>query len=306
VAKQREEAGAFTVTFWGVRGSHPVCGSAFLNTGGDTTCVEVRAGGHVIVIDAGTGIIELGRRLAAEAAENPDRALTLLLTHTHYDHTMGFPFFTPAYRRGARLHLYGPSTLNQSFQDILTEAMVPPVFPVTLGEMPAAKVIETIAGQDEVVWKPEAETPVVRPAGQEPDAQVRVRVYRCLAHPVTGCFVYRVEYGGRAFVFATDVEGYRGGDRRLIEFARGADLLVHDAQYTEEEYGAGEVPRQGWGHSTVAMACEVAREAGVGRLLLTHHDPVRTDADVDAIEQAADRMLGGTGCARKGMTVRLA
>lgn len=293
-----------SATFRGVRGSHPVCGAEFLRTGGNTTCLEVRAAGRTLIIDAGTGIIPLGQALAAAGAPAP---LTLLVTHTHYDHTMGFPFFAPAYRPSGLLHLYGPSSVDQSFQEILTEAMVPPFFPVRLAEMPATKVMKTLTERQEIVFCQGESVPTLvveggpRPADEVVD--VRVRVHRSLAHPTTGCFVYRIECGGKSLVFATDVEGYLGGDRRLIAFASGADLLVHDAQYTEEEYLSA--PRQGWGHSTFAMAADVARAAGVGRLVLTHHDPARTDDQVDAIESAARRLFPATDCAREGKSVEL-
>ena len=286
----------FSIKFWGVRGSYPVPGTQTLHYGGNTTCVEVRAGHHTIILDAGTGIIGLGRELMGRLRQTgqPIEA-TLLFSHLHHDHTQGFPFFTPAFVPTTRLNLFGTAILEHALEDVLSSTMSPPTFPITLSEMGSVKAFYGLRDTD-VVWLDESVGGVLvsgptgpgTPAGEGANV-VKVRCLRSYAHP-GGVMLYRIEWGGHALVYATDTEGYVGGDRRLVNFARGADLLIHDAQYAEEHYNgqlAGFPATQGWGHSTASMACEVARAAGIRQLVLTHHEPQYDDEMIHVIEARA-------------------
>lgn len=297
----------FSVTFWGVRGGYPKPGPSTNQFGGNTTCLEVRAGCHLIIIDAGTGFIGLGEKLIAQhQADRKPIVATLLFTHTHHDHTQGFPFFVPSHLGSSVLYIFGPRWLHQDLEAVLARAMLPPVFPVTLDELKSLRVVRNISESEMIVLgEPDAPPQVCNVYREEcSQSEVRVRVMRSYAHP-QGVFVYGIEMGDRKLVFATDVEGYAGGDRQLIQFARGADLLIHDAEFTAEEYLEGNPPRQGWGHSTWEMAIEVAQAAGVKRLVLTHHHARHDDASLENMAQQAQVLFPATMVAREGLTLEV-
>lgn len=294
----------FTIRFWGVRGSYPTPGTATVRYGGNTPCVEVTAGGRTIILDAGTGIIPLGRDLVRRAGGKPLETL-LLVSHLHHDHTQGFPFFTPAYIPSTRLHVYGLGADAESLERVLESNQSAQRFPVSLREMGAAKEIRSVRESEEVVWDEDG-VRVQSPAASVGRDALRVRIHRSYAHP-GGVYIYRVEWRGRSLVYATDTEGYVGGDRRLVAFARGADVLIHDAQYSEAHYRGqtGAPSTQGYGHSTVEMACEVASAAGVGRLVLFHHDPSYDDAKLDELQARARGLFPNVQTAYEGLTLDL-
>ncbi|MEM6929850.1 MAG: MBL fold metallo-hydrolase, partial [Myxococcota bacterium] len=250
------------VRFWGVRGSIAVSGGAFSGTGGNTSCVEVVHEGHRIVLDGGTGLQELGRSLAT-----PDVETSLLFSHVHWDHIQGVPYFAPAFDPGARLRLVGAPGLKRA----LVQQMRAPMFPIGLDAFRADLAFHELP----------------------PDTEARIGPFTVRStegsHP-NGVRVWRIEAGGRAVVYATDVEHGDAVDPVLVDLASGADLLVHDAQYTDREYPG----RRGWGHSTWEQAVEVAERAQVGQLALFHHDPTRTDAALAEIESWAARRRRGT------------
>lgn len=298
---------AFTARFWGVRGSYPVSRAEMLQVGGNTACIEVRVGGHEIILDAGTGLIALGEHLRRRLPDAPS-TITLLFSHLHYDHILGLPFFEPLYQSGTRLYLGGPRMGGQPFDEVLCRAITSPYFPVDLREAPATCEFYTLATGDAMCWHPGESAPSVECARfdgerETPRAEeVRVSFLHSQVHPTTGCLVSRIEYGGRSLVFATDVEDPLGHDRQLIDFARGADVLIHDAQYTEDAYAAS---KRGFGHSTAQMAAAVARAAGVKHLILFHHDPEYDDAQLERIEQVAQEAFPGILLAREGLELSL-
>ncbi len=299
----------FSVTFWGVRGGYPKPGPTTNKFGGNTTCLQVRAGYHLIIIDAGTGIIDLGDELTAQhqADKKPIEA-TILFTHTHHDHIQGFPFFSPSYLGSSVLYVFGPKWLHQDLEAVLARAMLPPAFPVEPDELRSLRVIHNVSESEMVVWDEPDAPPrvcnVYREAQECSPWEVRARVMRSYAHP-QGVFIYRIEMGEKKLVFATDVEGYAGGDRQLAKFARGADLLIHDAEFTAQEYLEGSPPRQGWGHSTWEMAVELAQIAEVKRLALTHHNARHDDAFLEGVEQQAQALFPTAIMAREGLTLEI-
>lgn len=301
-------SGSITVALWGVRGSHPAPGPETSRYGGNTASIQVQAGDHLIILDAGTGIIELGKRLAAQTRVEKKRIIaTLLFTHTHHDHTQGFPFFVPAFAESSALYIYGPKTLHQDLEEVLSRTMMPPVFPITLEELPCERETRNLHEGEVIVLDSETSVPRLlrskREIPDEPD-MVRIHVMRSYAHP-QGVFFYRIEHGDKAMVLATDTEGYIGGDRRLIRFAAGAQLLIHDAQFTQDEYEHPNAPRQGWGHSTWQMAAEVAEAAGVGQLVLFHHDPGHNDAMLAGLEREAQAVFPKTVMGCEGLKFEL-
>ena len=295
------------IKFWGVRGSHPTPGPGTVRYGGNTASVEITAGEKTLILDAGTGIIPLGRELARHAAaQKHPLEMTLLFSHLHHDHTQGFPFFVPAYLPNAKLHIFGPGVSPESLEKVLENNQSPVTFPVGLREMAAAKNIRSLRESQVIVWDEDGVR--VREAGKDVEAEALVmHIHKSYAHP-GGVYVYRVEWRGQSIVYATDTEGYVGTDRRLVRFARGADVLIHDAQYREEHYRGqltGLPSTQGYGHSTTAMACEVAAAAKVGMLVLFHHDPSYEDGAVEGIEREARRSFENTIAAYEELEITL-
>lgn len=300
----------FLVRFWGVRGSFPVPGPQTLKIGGNTPCVEVLVNEHLVILDGGTGIIHLGDDLLRRAndAGKPISAV-ILFSHTHHDHTQGLPYFKPAYIGQSVFYIFGPRLFYQEIAEALNRAMLPPNFPVDLAELKSLKVIRNLAEAEQIWLLPGREEPVLRNIFRErpPESAdvVRIDVLKSYAHPREGVFFYKICYRGRSLVYATDTEGYIGGDRRLINFARGADLLIHDAQYFGTEYLDPETPTQGWGHSTPEMAIDVARAAGVKQLLLFHHDPSHGDEQLLQLERELQESMRGVRLAHEGMEIDL-
>jgi phosphoribosyl 1,2-cyclic phosphodiesterase len=276
-----------TIRFWGVRGSIASPGAHTALVGGNTSCVEIETADGVIILDAGTGIRALGDDLVRRKI---DRA-HLLLSHLHWDHIQGLPFFVPAWLPSSRLDVIGARSTSSpqlGLEESLSLQMQPPHFPVRLADMRSHLAFREIESGDAIA------------IGQ---ARVSAEV---LNHP-GGVMGYRIESGGRAIVYATDTEHRSDGvDRALVRLARDADVLIYDAMYTEDEYaGRCGGSKVGWGHSTWEAGIAVADAAGVGQLVLFHHDPARTDAQVDAIERDAAARRPGTIAAREGVELTL-
>ncbi|HLZ23941.1 MAG TPA: MBL fold metallo-hydrolase [Ktedonobacterales bacterium] len=301
--------------FWGVRGTRPMIPMDGSRFGGNTACLEVRYAGHVLIFDAGSGIVGLGDALLREWSTPPAfprPTLTLLFTHAHHDHLCGLPFFAPLFQRDADIHLLGPDLAGLRFEEIISGYIRSPYFPVDFNDLPSQRRLYSIADGTRLLWREGASNPFVcdisRPA---PADALVVDVMHSRLHPRNGTLVYRITAGGRSLVFATDVEigdGANSDDitaaQRLIRFARGSDVLVHDAQYSDEDYG-GAVSRRGFGHSTPAMAAHIARAAEVGKLVLFHHDPSYADADVSALERTARSLFPEVQAAREGQEICL-
>ena len=291
------------VRFWGVRGSYPTPGLETVKYGGNTACVEVRAGSRTIILDAGTGIIPLGRELARTKRAGE---LLLLFSHLHHDHTQGFPFFVPAYMPNAKLHVYGPDGTHQTIKNVLEHNQSSETFPVSLRDMSSSKDIQAVRESQVIVWD-ESGVRVAESTSGVGDEAVVVRIHKSYAHP-GGVFVYRITWRGRSVVYATDTEGYVGTDKRLVKFAKDADVLIHDAQYLDEHYWGvleGFPSTQGYGHSTVTMAREVAASASAGRLVLFHHDPAYTDAMLAGMERTAQNLFADAVMACEGLEIDL-
>lgn len=300
----------FSVTFWGVRGGYPKPGPATNKYGGNTTCIEIRAGDHLIIVDAGTGIIGLGEKLVAQhKVDKKPIVATILFTHTHHDHTQGFPFFMPSHLGSSIMHIFGPRLLHQDLESVLVHAMLPPVFPVRLDELSSMRVIRNVSNNEVIVFNDPDTPPQVCNIHREREkvspSEVRVKIMHGYAHPGGGVFLYRIEMGNKKLVVATDTEGYIGGDKRLIQFAHEADLLIHDAEFTPEEYIHGIPSKQGWGHSTWEMAIEVAQAAGAKNLALTHHNALHDDAFLDGIERQVQALFPTAVVACEGLTLKL-
>ncbi len=297
------------VTFWGVRGSYPTPGPQTARVGGNTPCIQVQAGLHNIILDGGTGIIPLGRAMvAAHRQTGAPMTAILLFTHTHHDHTQGFPFFTPTHFPNTVMHIFGPRSLSTDLEEVIERSMLPPVFPITLDELPCERKISNLNEGEMILLHPDRSDPQVLRSSRDnptlPLGVLRIRFLRSFSHP-QGVFIYRIDYDDRSLVLATDTEGYIGGDQRVVKFAQGASLLIHDAQYTDEEYTSPVLPKQGWGHSTWRMAIDTARAAGAKQLVLFHHEPLHDDDTLEKIEKEAQAEFSATLLAREGLRVEL-
>jgi len=281
-------AGALSVRFWGVRGSYPTPGPGTAGVGGNSSCVEISSPDHTLVFDAGTGLIPLGRDLVQRRGE-PE--VSIFLSHLHHDHIEGLRFFAPAYTPEWRCIIYGGGSAPRGLRPMLARLMAPHLFPVSLTQLSAQVTVRQLKARDRVRFR--STQPVT----------VSARFSR--AHPKVGVTMYRVASAGRTVVYATDVEGPKGGFDDVVGFARGADILIHDAQYTDAEYHGGHLNKAGWGHSTVRMAAEAARAAGVGELLLYHHDPEHDDAEIHDLERLGRTLFPRTRAAVEGMEIRL-
>ena len=306
----------FSVKFYGCRGSIPVSGSNHTQFGGATSCLTVRAAGREIILDAGSGIVAHSDDLVKRYVETQQALNTyLFLTHTHLDHIIGLPYFAPMYMPDATVSVWGPRNMRfDNFEQTIDAFMSPPFFPVPRYEMDGDIRFSDI-GQSDAVYFVEGRRDPIQLQPRHPrckdqvpsDDQIELQLdcLRGYAHPKSGVNIYRVRAAGKTLVYATDTEGFVHGDQRLIEFARGADVLIHDAMYTEERYVSMPAPTQGYGHSTVDIATSLADAADVGELLLFHHDPGNDDDDLQEVESRSQKLFANTRVARDGMIVEL-
>lgn len=272
----------FKLKFWGVRGSIACASPNHMRYGGNTSCLEVTAGENRIVLDAGTGIRLLGNQMQKE--ENP-RDFHLLLTHTHWDHINGFPFFTPAYNPNLHIKIMAGHLGDKGgIQRVLSAQMDNPMFPVPLEAMTAnISFSDFEAGETLELY---------------PDVTVRTAP---LNHP-NGSTAYRVDYQGKSCVYVTDTEHVPGEtDENIVNLIRDADLVVYDSTYTEDEFPA----KVGWGHSTWNEGVRLCQLANVKKMAIFHHEPDHFDDFMDAIGEEAKREWHGAFVCREGMVYDL-
>ncbi|HEX5178148.1 MAG TPA: MBL fold metallo-hydrolase [Gemmatimonadaceae bacterium] len=258
---------SLTLRFWGTRGSIPTPGPATVRYGGNTPCVEVRtAAGALVILDAGTGIRPLGNCLV-EQARGARITGDIFLSHAHWDHIQGLPFFTPIFRPGNHFRIWSAASEAEHVARAVREQMSPTVFPVTFDELGATVEFRALAGG-------------------HADADYSLDVYS-VRHP-GGALAYRMRTGnsrrtGLVYISDNELGDATGYDSpidwraRLVSFTRGASILVHDAMYTREEYEQ----HRGWGHSHYHDVVQLALDAGVSRVVLYHHNPERSDAEID-------------------------
>jgi phosphoribosyl 1,2-cyclic phosphodiesterase len=270
----------FWLRFWGVRGTVPCPGPDTVRYGGNTACLEVMCGGQRLILDAGTGLRELGASMNGRGGLSAH----IFLTHTHIDHISGFPFFRPAYNANNRFELWAGHLGGEpgALQAVLKGLMKAPIFPVPLDIMEACIAFHDFAAGQVIEVVPGV---VLRTAA--------------LNHP-NGATGYRIEHAGKAVCYVTDTEHREGElDQTILELIRGAEIVIYDATYTEAEYPT----YRGWGHSTWNEGVRLCRAAGAGRLIAFHHDPDHDDAALDRIAEALGRALPGSRVAQEGMVL---
>jgi phosphoribosyl 1,2-cyclic phosphodiesterase len=305
-SRDTDQSSLFRVRFWGVRGSYPTADPSTFAIGGNTSCVEVMVAGRRLIFDAGTGIIPLGKEICNGASSPP--SAYVFLSHTHIDHVMGLCFFEPLLTAKAHTFILGPGATRGALTQSLLHLTNSHLFPISLDELKGKKEIFSLAGGEMIRFRSRGKRPKIDGNGvtNGPDAnEVIVKTFKSPAHPLNGVMLYRVHYKNKSVVYATDIEQQEGGYPEIIEFVRGADLLIHDAQYLHDEYFSRDKPRIGWGHSTLDMAIEVAKKAGVKRLVLFHHEPTHDDKTMRKIEKQAKRLFRPSVVAYQGMEILL-
>lgn len=286
----------FSVKFRGVRGSYPIAHKDFLQYGGNTACIEINVNGHLIILDAGTGLIDVGNELlekyissGASAEERTPVNATVLISHIHQDHIQGFTFFRPLHIPSTTVNVFGNVNYNETLADELANLLFGKSFPLDLGDIAGNLNIKDLNETEAIILRKDS-APIIKRVENEHDAipvndDVVITCYRSYAHPQEGVLIYKIAYKDKILVYATDKESYLGGDKKLTNFARGCNLLIHDAQYTTEDYMSAITPKQGYGHSTFDMALEAQRQAGAEKLVFFHYDPDYDDNKLNIIKE---------------------
>jgi phosphoribosyl 1,2-cyclic phosphodiesterase len=277
------QSSAFEVQFWGVRGSVATPGLSTVQYGGNTSCVEVRAGSKRLIFDGGTGIRVLGQQLL----KSMPLEAHIFFSHSHWDHIQGFPFFRPAFVPGNAFHIYGGVAPNgATIGQRLDDQMSHPNFPVPMQIMKSDMRFHNVEPRDVI----ELGDGVTVEAGS-------------MNHPNTA-LGYRVGWQGHSIVYATDTEHYPDRlDENLVHLCRDADILIYDACYTDEEYYDDKLSKVGWGHSTWQEALKLADAAKVKQVVMFHHDPDHSDTFLASIEAAVQEVYPNSLLAKEGMTL---
>lgn len=305
----------FKVKFWGVRGSYPVVNKNFLEYGGNTSCIEINAGKQKIIIDCGTGIIPLGDKLFKDHISSSDNVLeripinvTILLSHVHQDHIQGLNFFKPVNISTTTISLFGYSGFDYTLDETLSELIYGKSFPINLYDITANFSITDITESEVIILNQNNNKPVLKRVHNEDEIkpekdEVVISCMKSNSHPNFGVMCFKILYKNKSIVFATDTECYFGGAKKLELFAKDADLLIHDSQYTTEDYLSSVFPKQGFGHSTFDMTLDVAKSANVKKLAFYHFDPSYNDEKLTNIENSFKNKYSNCFLAKEGMEI---
>ena len=312
-----DNKGKFTVKFRGIRGSYPTPDKNFLNYGGNTSCIEVRAGKHLIILDAGTGIISLGNELLREHISSADDLFertpiyaTILLSHLHSDHIQGLNFFRPLNILTSKIKIFGSGNYKESLADDLATLIYGKSFPLSLNDISADCEISNSTDSEVLIFDELSPFPIrkrvtsvddITPIGEE----VIVSCLKSTAHGPEGVMIYKIAYKDKSLVYATDKESYFGADKKLAFFARNTDLLIHDSQFTGEDYLSPIAPKQGFGHSTFEMAIETAKSALAKKLVFFHFDPSYNDEKLKNIDEFYKNQFSECFMAFEGCEIQL-
>jgi phosphoribosyl 1,2-cyclic phosphodiesterase len=279
-ARQPARDGRLSVRFWGTRGSLPRPGPEFLRYGGNTTCVEVRLGSRLFLIDGGSGLQAAG----ASLGEHRPAVIDILFSHLHHDHTIGLPFFPPALDKSCAIRTFCGNLDGNSAEAALDRMFAPPLFPVTLGQLPCQ-------------WRHTGFR-----AGETLRFEDGIAVRTCaLLHP-GGATAYRFDHAGASVCYVSDIEHQPGApDAALVALCTGADLIIYDSMFTDDEFQAC----RGWGHSTLGAGVLLCRTAGARALAATHHHIRHTDAMLDQLDAELKAIMPGSFLAREGQSLRV-
>ena len=307
----------FKIKFRGVRGSHPVSAINKNKYGGNTSCIELRINGHIIILDAGTGIIELGNDLMREHIgsgtsvldRNPVEAV-ILFSHTHMDHIQGLPFFKPTYINSSKMYLFGTQTHGKDFQQFVGDSIFKLMVPVSLEEVNAEIKINNLKETNAIILNPDSTEPELISFKDEKDIKIKenavlITFIKSHIHPKEGVSVFKIKCNDKTLVYATDRECNTDEDIKLINFSKEADLLIHDAQYTMEDYVSPVNPKEGFGHSTPEMAIEIAKKAKASQLVFYHIDPSYNDNFITKLEEKTRGLFNNSLFAYENLEIDL-
>lgn len=306
----------FKIKFRGVRGSYPTPKANFLAYGGNTSCVEVHIGRHLIVLDAGTGIVDLGTDLVREyilSSDNPQErtpvCATILLSHVHQDHIQGLQFFQPIFFQSSKINVFGLNINGEDLKDTLQDVLFDRVFPLGIDDVKCSFNIQNLNETKMIIFKNSGEVEIIEAVDFKSEdytpKDAIVSLYKTQAHPRNGCLCIKISYNNKVLVYATDKESYIGSDKRFIEFAHGCDVLIHDAQYTHQDYVSPVAPKQGYGHSTFQMALESAKLSKAKKLLFFHYDPSYDDSILNILESEFKTQDGSVDFSKESMEIAL-
>ena len=289
----RESKDKFIVKFRGVRGSHTTPDFNFLEYGGNTACIEVNVNGHLIILDAGTGIIKCGTELMKDYASQFHKepiTTTILLSHVHNDHIEGLPFFKPIHLNTSKINIVGFSEYEEGLDSVISQLCFEKSFPLNLNDLNAKLSFYDINDNYALILSEDSDSPEMIKVESDDDVEpegedVIITCLKSNSHPKDGVMIYKIAYKDKSIVYATDTEGFVGANKKLVLFARDTDLLIHDAQYTTEEYLNSYFSKQGYGHSTFDMALEAFSQAKAKSLAFFHYDPNYTDEFLLNIEK---------------------
>ena len=286
----------FKIKFWGVRGSYPVANKNYLKYGGNTSCIEINIGNHRIILDGGTGIIPLGDEIFQEHISSADNVydrtpmnITLLLSHIHQDHIQGLNFFKPINVFTTHFSVFGYSGIESNLNETLSELIYGKSFPINLYDITADYSITDITESDVIILKQNEDIPILKKITSAEDIipkkdEVLISFMKSNSHPNFGVMCFKISYKGKSIVYASDTECYSGGSKKLELFAKNTDLLIHDSQYTTEDYLSAVFPKQGFGHSTFEMAYNIAAASNAKKLAFFHFDPSYNDEKLTNLE----------------------
>lgn len=303
----------FSIKFRGIRGSYPKPDYNFLKYGGNTACVEINVNNHLIILDAGTGIIKLGQDLIKDYISDSYRQdinATILLSHPHLDHIQGLPFFQPLHLKSSNINIIGSSDYTSGIDEVISQLVFEKSFPLDLADVAANLNFGDINDSYALIFNPESYIPELQKIETDEDAtpvddEVVVSCLKSQSHPKDGVMIYKIAYKDKSVVYATDKESFVGGDKRLAMFARNADLLIHDAQYTTDEYINSCISKQGYGHSTFDMALEAFSQSHAKSLAFFHLDPNYNDEMLLEIENHYNNICNASFIAKEGQEIIL-
>ncbi|MBR5303735.1 MAG: MBL fold metallo-hydrolase [Candidatus Gastranaerophilales bacterium] len=280
----------FGIKFRGTRGSYPTAKENYLKFGGNTACVEVHCGKQLIILDAGTGIIDVGvdeiKNSIVSEDKKPHEAM-IILSHIHQDHIQGLQFYKPLFIPSSTINLFGLNTNDENLRDTLKTVLFDKVFPLGIDEIRSNFNINNFSQNDLIVLSQDGQIKKFDISNDniiKKDDDVIITSCKTMAHPKNGCLSIKIEYKGKCLVYATDKESYIGADKKFIQFAYNCDCLIHDAQYTYHDYINPIQPKQGFGHSTYEMAIETAMLSKAKKLFFFHYDPDYDDNKLTMLE----------------------
>ena len=280
----------FKIKFRGTRGSYPVAKKNFLEFGGNTACVEIRCSKQLIILDAGGGIIDVG---LDEVKKIPKfsfkpRLTTIFLSHIHQDHIQGLQFYKPLFVKKSKIRLFGPTLKDESLEETLRKILFDKVFPLGLDEIRSDFEVNNFS-PDKVVTISQSGNAKIHDKLDFNKKSIKddivITCYKSNSHPKNGCLCLKIEYNKKSLVYATDIEAGYNPESEFLDFIRGCDVLIHDAQYTSSDYTNPKNQKKGFGHSTFEMAIDTQRKTNAKKLYFFHYDPEYDDGKLQNLEK---------------------